>query len=162
MSFVFRLLWSVLSFPFRLLKKIRFLPSRAFVQVTLDGVVSDLPTRPSLLDFLRPRPRASLSALFDITTEVALDRALSGVVVVIKNPFWGLAQAEAAAAMLRKLKAAGKEVILHLPFGGDSKAALLAGEATQVFIGPEALYAPLGVRLRRRYFGEAVTFGGAS
>lgn len=160
MSFLFRLLWSVLSLPFRLLKKIRFLPSRAFVQVTLDGTVSDLPVRQTLMDFLRPRPHASLSALFDLTKEIAADRALTGIVVVLKNPLWGLAQAEAAATMLRKLKAAGKEVILHLPFGADSKAALLAGEATQVFLGPEALYAPLGVRMRRRYFGEALRRAG--
>ncbi|MFO0664906.1 MAG: signal peptide peptidase SppA [Polyangiaceae bacterium] len=160
MAFLFRLIWSVLSLPFRLLKKIRFLPSRAYVEVTLDGAVSDLPTRQTLMDLLRPRPRASLSALFDLTQEVAQDRALTGLVLVVKNPLWGLAQAESAAAMLRKLKSAGKEVIVHLPFGGDSKSALLAGEATQVFLGPEALYAPLGVRLRRRYFGEALRRAG--
>jgi protease-4 len=63
-------------------------------------------------------------------------------------------------ALLARARAAGKEVIVHLPLGGGTKEVIVATAGSKVFLGPAAQLAALGFATRTRYVKGALDKAG--
>ncbi|AKU97533.1 Protease IV [Labilithrix luteola] len=149
------LLLDLLLFPLRALWKSRAVPEGAFVTLTIDGAVADVVAKPRFWQF-RARKATSLHTLATTVKLIAADERVRGLLVTIENLQAGMATASSLRALLATLRAAGKEVIVHLPLGAGTKEVLVAMGASKVYVGPATQLAPLGFLSSTRYFKNAL------
>jgi protease-4 len=86
---------------------------RATLHVVLRGSLPDLPAPRGLLGLLRPASGPALIALLEGLVAAAQDDRLSTLLVRIEELSCGLARAEEVRAALARVRAAGKQVIVH-------------------------------------------------
>jgi protease-4 len=157
------LLLDLLCLPLRLLRRARAVPRGAWLTVTIDGAVVDLVAPPgSLLRRWQSRAQKAISLhrLDEVVTEMSGDARVKGLVVTIRSFGAGMAAARSLRDILGRAKAAGKEVCVHLPMGGDSKEVYVASIATKLLLAPTAQLAPLGFRSGSYYLKNALEKAG--
>src|SRR5690242_6267089 len=117
LRFVARLfLWPLLA-----LARGRGVPRGGFVTLEIDGAVVDI-ARPRRFWQMRRRSRAlSLYELADLVRYIIADGRVAGMLVTIKSLTAGMATATSLRALLARVRAAGKELVVHLPVGGDTR-----------------------------------------
>lgn len=157
------LLVDFLVLPLRLLRRGRAVPRGAWLSVTVDGAVVDLVAQPrSLLRLWQSRAQkaVSLHRLDEVITAMSGDERVAGLLVTIRSLGAGMGAATSLRELLVRAKAAGKEVCVHLPMGGDSKEIYVASAATKVLLAPTAQLAPLGFRSGSFYLKNALEKAG--
>ena len=153
----------LLFLPLKLLRRHWPMKKGTYVLIEIDGAVEDFVAPPRLLDFaqLGGRPKAtSLHALGKLVDEIVLDARVAGVVVVLKSFRGGMATATGLRAVLARIPAARRELVVHLPTGGGSKEVYLATIATRIFLGPQAVMASVGFLTATRYLRGALDKAG--
>jgi protease-4 len=159
---LFRLLanlWRLLFWPLRALRAARAVPQGAFVHLVLDGAVADIVPEPRFWEQWRPR-RTSLLEIGRLVDEVLKDARVRGVLVTIRSFRGGMATATSLRATLARVRGGGHELVVHLPLGGDTKELYLASVASKVYVGPQAVLAPLGFAASVRYLRGALDRAG--
>ena len=91
-----------------------------------------------------PRP-TTLGALRRFTDLAVADRAIEGVLLEVPVLMTGWATLEAVRALVGRLRAAGKQVVVWLPEGGGNRELFLASAADRILASPRATLSPLGV-----------------
>jgi protease-4 len=145
--------------PLRLVRRARVLPRGGFVHLTLDGPVADIVTKPHFWDRWRPRA-ASLREIGALVDEVARDARVRGVLVTLRSFHGGMASATSLRGVLARIPEAGRELVVHLPLGADTKELYVASAATKIFVGPQVVVAPLGFATSVSYVRRALDRAG--
>ncbi|MFW6051032.1 MAG: signal peptide peptidase SppA [Myxococcota bacterium] len=117
-----------------------------------------------LVELARPRPfflryvpglmkalPTPLEVLRRAADHLARDRKARGAVFVIPPLAAGWATCTALRDVLVGLRAAGKEVVVHLPRGGGNRELFVASAADRVLLGREAPIVALGLSIETRY-----------
>ena len=157
---LFRALFHLIALPFHLLRNARGVPKGAFVAIEIDGAVADIVRAPRLWEMWRPENVTSLHALRALVDEVAKDERVRGLLVTLKSFRGGMASATSLRAILMRARDAGREVVVHLPVGAMTKEMYVASAASRIYVGPQALVAPLGFATATRYVKGAVAKAG--
>jgi protease-4 len=153
------LFFDLLLLPLRLFSRRRAIPKGAFLHVVIDGQVADVVPRPRFWQ-VRKQKATSLHALARTVDAMAKDARVKGLVVTIKQLSAGMAAATSLRAQLARAKAAGKEVVVHLPMGGGTKETYVASIASRVVLAPATHLAPLGFLSSSRYLKRALAKAG--
>lgn len=152
-----RAFFGLLFWPLRRLREFMGLPQGSFVELTVDGAVVDVvPRRRRLISWMQKRTMTVMSEVVELTQQLETDTRVRGLIVTIKSPVWGVAHAAALYDALKRLRDAGKEVVVFLPTGVDSKGTWAAMAASKILLGPEATIAPVGFQVKGHYAGEAL------
>jgi protease IV len=153
------LLLDLLFLPLRVLARARAVLPGSFLTVTIDGPVADLVERPRFWQ-VKKQHATSLHALSLLVDAAIADPRVRGLVVTIRSLATGMAGAASLRRELARLRAAGKEVVVHLPMGGGTKEVFVASVATKCVVGPSTQLAPLGFLSRTRYLKSALDKAG--
>ena len=149
----------MLTLPGRLVRRFWRIARGSYVLVEIDGKVADFLREPRVWELAMPRG-TSLNWIARLIDEVIKDDRLRGVVFMVKSFHGGMATATSLRAAFGRLRAAGREVIVHLPQGGGTKEMYLAAGADRVFIGPQAILASVGFLIASRFFRRALDKAG--
>jgi protease-4 len=150
--------------PVRLLVR-AFFPRGAYLTLDVDGRIVDLPglAGPRPPRWLRRTPGpAALSSLRELARHAARDPRVAGLLVRVKALHGGAATHVSLRDALAELRAAGKDVVLHLPEGAGSDALLLASAARLVVVGPGTVVSPLGYAAEARYVRRTLERAGVA
>ena len=153
------LLLDLLLLPLRLLRRTRAHRRGTWLTVTIDGPVVDVLGRPRFWQ-VRAQKAVSLHVLDDAVTAMLRDPAVKGLLVTLRSMSAGMASATSLRMLLERARAGGKEVVVHLPMGGDTKEVYVASAASKVLLGPSAQLSPLGFRSAARYMKAALDRAG--
>ncbi|MBX3186172.1 MAG: signal peptide peptidase SppA [Labilithrix sp.] len=153
------LVFDVLLLPLRLLARRKGVPEGAFVTIKIDGAVADVVAKPRIWE-VRAQRATSIHEIAEMIESASADPRVRGVIVTIKSFAGGMASATSVRRLLARARAAGKEVVVHLPLGGGTKEVIVATGATKVFVGPAAHLAALGFASRTRYVKRALDRAG--
>jgi protease-4 len=137
----------------------RAVPQGAFVHVVVDGMVHDFVREPRFWERWRPQP-TSLWAIGKVVDEVLADPRVRGVLVTLRSLRGGMATATSLRAVLARVRDAGRELVVHLPLGGDTKEVYVASIGTRVLVGPQAVLTPVGFATAVRYARRALDRAG--
>jgi protease-4 len=149
----------VLLYPIRALRRGRVVADGTFVTLKIDGAVADVLARPRFWE-VRAQRAISLHDVRQIVDHVIADPRVRGILVTIKSLAAGMATSVSLRDQLARARAAGKEIIVHLPLGGGTKEVLVASAGSKVFLGPAAQLAALGFTTRTRYVKSALDKAG--
>ena len=152
-------LFDVLLYPLRAWKRGRVVAEGTFVTLEVDGAVADMVAKPRFWE-LRAKKALSLDDVRQIVDHVIADDRVRGLVLTIKSLGAGMASSMSLRAQLARARAAGKEVVVHLPLGGGTKEVIVASAGSKVFLGPAAQLAALGFSSRTRYVKSALDKAG--
>jgi protease-4 len=152
-------LFDLLLFPLRALRRGRLVEEGTFVTLTIDGAVADMLAKPRFWE-VRAQKALALHDVARIVDLVAADPNVRGLLVTLKEMSAGMATAVSLRALLLRARAAGKEVVVHLPLGGGTKEVIVATGGSKVFLGPAAQLAALGFASRTRYVKGALAKAG--
>jgi protease IV len=153
------LLFDLLLLPLRLITRRRAIPKGAYVHLVIDGQLADVVPRPRFWQ-VRRQKATSLHALARTVDAMTKDVRVKGIVVTVKQLSAGMAAATSLRAQLARAKAAGKEVVVHLPMGGGTKETYVASVASRVVLAPATHLAPLGFLSSSRYLKRALAKAG--
>lgn len=153
------LLFDLLLLPLRLVRLRRARRPGTWLTVTIDGPVVDVLGRPRFWQ-VRAHKALSLHVLDEVVTAMLRDPAVKGLIVTLRSMSAGMASATSLRATLERARAGGKEVVVHLPMGGDTKEVYVATAASKVLLGPSAQLSPLGFRSAARYMKSALDRAG--
>lgn len=153
------LFFDLLLAPLRLLMRPRAVPDGAFLALTIDGPVVDVAPRRRFFE-IGPVKTTSLHALAELVDFAVADKRVRGVVLTMKELGAGLATATSLRVQLARLRAAGKEVVVHLPMGGGTKEIYVASVATKLLVAPATTLVPVGFLSATRYFKRALDKAG--
>lgn len=153
------LLFDLLLLPLRLLRRGKTVPKETWLTVTIDGPVVDIVGKPRFWQ-VRAQKALSLHVLDEVVTAMMLDPRVKGLLVTLRSMSAGMASASSLRGILERARAGGKEVVVHLPMGGDTKELFVATAANKIFLGPTAQLAPLGFRSAARYMKSALDRAG--
>ncbi len=154
--------WSLLLplAPLVLLRRWLAAPRGGWVHLGLDGeVVEVAPPRP-LLSLGPPSRGLSLERLRELVDAMSVDPRPRGLLLTVRSLSASAAHRTAVVRELSRLRAAGKEVVLHLPSGGATGELSLARGASRVLVGRETSLGPLGVRAVGVYLRRALDQAG--
>lgn len=125
-----------------------------WVRLRLHGQVEELPAQTSrlarLLRGARPRGR-TVWAVRRLCDRLATDAEIAGVLLEIEQLEGAQATLTGLRSELLRLTAAGKQIVCHLPVGGDQKALYVASLASRVVAMPHAGFSVLGPLASRTY-----------
>lgn len=152
-------LFDLLFYPIRALRRGRVVDEGTFITLEIDGAVADVLAKPHFWE-IRSKKATSLHDIREIVDHVIADPRVRGMVLTIKSLGAGMASAVSLRALLARARAAGKEVVVHLPMGGGTKEVLVASAGSKVFLGPAAQLAALGFATRTRYVKSALDKAG--
>lgn len=152
-------LLDLLLYPIRVLRRGRGVAEGTFVALTIDGAVADVVAKPHFWEIRRHRT-VTLHEIRQIVDHVIVDDRVRGIVLTIKALAAGMATSVSLRAQLARARAAGKEVVVHLPLGGGTKEVIVATAGSKVFLGPAAQLAALGFTTRTRYVKSALDKAG--
>ena len=131
----------------------RRVPRGAWVQVDVDGPVVEFSSarrRLPLAAFGGPRP-LTLASLHELADALPREPRVRGVLVVIRTLGAGMATASSLRKAIARLRETGREVVVYLPNGGDTKELYVASAASRVIVAPHATLAPVGFVSSSRY-----------
>jgi protease-4 len=155
---LFGFLFDLVLLPLRLLLRLagrgRPRPG-SWLRLAVDGAVADVVERPRFWR-LRPVRATSLHRLGELVDAMLADDRIRGLVVELRSLRAGMASATSFRALLDRARTGGKEVVVHLPMGGDTKEIYVATAATKIFLGPATQLAPLGFRSTAHYVKRAL------
>jgi protease-4 len=154
MRILFRLLralFKLVFFPVLLLRRKRAAGASGYLELEIDGQIVDI-TPPRRLFALQQRRAVSLLAIADLAEEIARDERAKGIVVHLRSLRGGMAAAQSLRDVLSRIRVSGREVVVHMPDGGDTKAVYVSTAASRVIVGPQATLTPLGFAIRTAYF----------
>ncbi len=161
---VLGLLVDVLFLPLRWLSRRRAVRDGSYVSLVVDGGVADMVApEPVWRRFVSGRGEArttSIHAVTELVDALVSDARIRGLVVTLKHLASGMASATSLREQLHRVRAAGKEVVVHLPVGGSTKEVYVASVATRLVVGPAAQLSPLGFLSASRYAKRAVDKAG--
>ena len=152
-------LFDLLLYPIRALKRGRLVEDGTFITIKIDGGVTDVLAKPHFWE-RRAQKSISLHDVSELVDHVIVDPRVRGLLVTIKSLSAGMASAVSLRALLARARAAGKEVVVHLPLGGGTKEVIVATAGSKVFLGPAAQLAALGFTTRTRYLKSALDKAG--
>lgn len=152
-------LLDVLLYPIRALRRGRVVADGTFITLRIDGAVADVLAKPRLWE-VRAQRAVALQDVREMIDHVIADPRVRGMLVTIKSLAAGMATSVSLRDQLARARAAGKEVIVHLPLGGGTKEVLVASAGSKVFLGPAAQLAALGFATRTRYVKNALDKAG--
>lgn len=160
---VLRLLWLLawlLALPVRLARRVaaRTRPGTWLV-VQIDGPVVEVPVARRWWPPGRKHP-TSLHAVRLLIDTAARDRRIHGLVLVLAPLHGGFATATSLRELIARARAAGKQVVVHLPMGGGTREAYVAAAADRVFLGPRAVWQAVGLLSSARYVRGALDRAG--
>src|SRR5690242_14403464 len=127
------LFFDLLLVPLRLFTRRRAISRGVFLHLVIDGQVTDV-VRPPRFWQLRRQKSTSLHALARTVDAMTKDPRVKGIVVTVKQLSAGMAATTSLRSLLARAKAAGKEVVVHLPMGGGTKETYLASVASRVVL----------------------------
>ena len=153
------LLLDLLLLPLRFFTRRRAISKGAFLHLVIDGQVADVVPRPRFWQ-VRRQKATSLHALARTVDAMIADPRVKGIVVTVKQLSAGMAATTSLRAQLARAKAAGKEVVVHLPMGGGTKETYLASIATRVVLAPATHLAPVGFLSSSHYLKRALDKAG--
>jgi protease-4 len=145
--------------PLRLLRRARILSAGDFVHLTIDGPVADILAKPRFWDQWRSRP-LSLAELGLRVDEIVRDARAPGVLLTLRSFRGGMASATSLRAVFARITEAGRELVVHLPLGAETKELYIASVGTKIFVGPQAVLAPLGFATSMSYVRAALDRAG--
>jgi protease-4 len=150
-----RALVRLLFWPLFWYRRSRASGESGWISLTIEGALEDIvPPRPFWS--LRTRPQSSLYALEQVAGELGRDPRARGLVVTLKDARFGMATATSLREVFARLRETGQKVVVHLPYGGDTKACFVAAAASEVYVGPQATLAPYGFAVTTPYGREAL------
>jgi protease-4 len=149
----------LLVLPLALFRRRRVLRAGGFVHVTLEGRVHDIAPEPRFWERWRPRP-TSLVELARLVDAVVNDPRARGMLVTLRSLEGGMASATSLRGVLGRVTAAKKDLVVHLPLGGDTKEMYVASAATLLYAGPQVTLAPLGFASAVQYVKRALERAG--
>jgi protease-4 len=151
-GFLVRLALAPLVAPWLWLR--RRVPRGAWLRVEIDGPVVEFPAARRaplpLLAFTGVRPVA-LSALHELADAVARTPRVRGVLVVLRSAGFGMATATSLRRAIARLRETGRDVVVYLPNGGDTKEMYVAAAGSRIGVAPHATLAPVGFVSSSRY-----------
>ena len=156
-GFVIRLAFLPLTATWLWLR--RRLPRNAWLQVDIEGSVTEFaPRRPALpfLPFFQGQRGIALSAFHELVDRVAEEKRVRGVVIVLRSLGAGMATATSLRKAIQRLRETGREVVVYLPNGGDTREMYVASAANRVLATPHATIAPVGFVSSSRYAKRAL------
>ncbi len=163
MGILFRLiarLFQLLSWPLVLRRKQRAASAGAYVHLEIDGRVVDLaPHVPRWQTWVK-KPACTVHGLSELVDAMLEDPRPRGLLVTLKSLGAGMATATSIRAQLTRLRESGREVVVFLPLGGDTREFYVACAANRVFLGPQATLAPVGFAVNSRYLRGALDRAG--
>lgn len=152
---VIGLVLDLLLLPLRLFTRRRAIRKGAYLHLVVDGQVTDVVPRPRFWQ-VRRQKATSLHALARIVDAMTKDPRVKGIVVTVKQLSAGMAAATSLRTQLARAKAAGKEVVVHLPMGGGTKETYVASVASRVVLAPATHVAPVGFLSSSHYLKRAL------
>jgi protease-4 len=152
-------LLDLLFYPLRALRRGRVVAEGTFITLKIDGAVTDVLARPRFWE-IRAHRAISLHDVREIVDHVIADNRVRGLVITLKSLVAGMATSVSLRDQLARARAAGKEVVVHLPLGGGTKEVLVASAGSKVFLGPAAQLSALGFTTRTRYVKSALDKAG--
>jgi protease IV len=156
-----RNLLRLLTVPTRLWARARACPPGAWVQLSIDGSIIELRRPRSRLPWARQQhPGLALDRLRELVDAMLADPSPAGLLVTIKRLHAPAAFRTAVYGELRRLRDAGRKVVIHLPGGGSSPELLLASAGSRVLLGAQTTLGPLGFHLSSLYFRDALDKAG--
>jgi protease-4 len=157
---VFRLLralFALIFLPLRAWRRARAVPANAYVHLTIDGPLADIVSPRRLLgEIFRKKHTTGLHALAQLVDALVRDPRPRGIAVTIRAIGAGMASATSLRNLLRKVKDAGKEVVVLLPLGGDTAELYVASVAHRIYVGPQTTLAPVGFMRSVRYLKKTL------
>ncbi len=162
MGVVFRLvaiLAKLLVYPLLLLRRARAAPAGGFLELTIDGRVVDIVPPRRLLSF-RARRSFSVQALSELVDELVTDPKVRGLLVRVTGLQLGMAVGESLRGALARVRAAGRELVVHFPLGADTKETFVGVAASRLVLGPQATLSPLGFAVGAPYLKGALDRAG--
>jgi protease-4 len=145
--------------PIRLLRRRRVIAPGGFVHVTIDGAVPDIVARPRLWERWRPHG-VTTGGLLRLGREIAGDARVRGMLVTLRSFRGGMASAASVRGALSRVVESGRELVVHLPLGADTKELYIASVGTKIFAGPQSTLAPIGFAMAVRYGRRALERAG--
>ncbi|HEX4514232.1 MAG TPA: S49 family peptidase, partial [Polyangiaceae bacterium] len=137
----------------------RRLPRNAWLQVDIEGNVTEFAPRRAALPFLamlQGQRGIALSAFHELVDRIAEEPKVRGVVIVMRSLGAGMATATSLRKAIQRLRATGREVVVYLPNGGDTRELYVASAASRVLATPHATIAPVGFVSSSRYAKRAL------
>lgn len=130
-------------------------PRAAWIAVRVGPRVVELdPPRSALMRWVPMLARVlptSLSRLRRLAHHVAHDDGVKGIVLTVPPLLTGWATARGLREILLGLRAAGKQVVVHLPRGGGNREIYVATAADRVIVSPQGTLIALGLSIESRY-----------
>jgi protease-4 len=145
----------LLLWPLTFLRWIQAVPRGSYLSLTIRGPVRDILPKRRFWE-MQAKPALSLHALAELVDAIIADPRIKGLVVTMESFGAGMATATSLRAELARLRAAGREVVVVLPFGGDTKELYIATAASRILVGPQATLSPLGFATSVRYVKGAM------
>jgi protease-4 len=148
----------VLALPMMLVRRALASAKGGYVLLVIRGEVVDLPLPRSLLARLlsKTEPALAVSTVRALGRTLAEDSSAKGLLVRIRGLRAGPAVQASLREALAEIRAAGKDVVVHLPAGADTASLYVASAARAVLVGPGTMVAPLGYAIEGRYMRRAL------
>lgn len=162
----FRVLLQLLLRPLRLRARRRALKEHGWVELHLEGAITELRSPPRLPALVRrflkrdDEPKIDLSKLHRFATEVTSDPYAKGVLVRIGLLGGGFASAERVRAELGRIRAAGKLLVVHLASHAGNRELLVAAGASRLLMTPSGALASTGAAATSLYLAETLEKAG--
>jgi len=150
----------LLFLPLNLLRRSRAAPPGAFIALEIDGLVTDVST--PARTWMRRHPVTTVRGLAVVIDEILDDENPRGLLLTIRAFRGGMATATSIRTQLARLRAADREVVVHLPLGGATKELYIAAAASKVILGPQTTIAPVGFAIHGHYLRGALEKVGLS
>src|ERR671911_659791 len=131
-----------------------------FVWITVTGALPEFePSRRGLLRRrLDPRTLApSLEGIRERLDRVLTDGRVRGVILRVENLAAGWAALEELRTEIDRFRKRGKQVVVYLPDGGDTRSYYLASAADEVFASPLSTLNLVGLRVRVNFLKDALS-----
>ncbi|MFO0608369.1 MAG: signal peptide peptidase SppA [Polyangiales bacterium] len=155
-------------YPLLLARRGSLVPKGAWVELTLDGPVTEL-ERP-MRRFRSPRellmggpaakPPTTVAAVRELCEAIAEDGDVGGLLLTVRNVGCGSAVATSLRDAFLALRAAGKKVVAWLPDGASTREYVVAVAADKVLATPQATVAPLGYAAGMTFLRSLLARGG--
>lgn len=156
----------LLFLPFLLARRDRAAPAQAFVTLEIDGAVTEVAARRrrfGLAGLFTRAPRAlAIEHVRAVVDALLEDPGPRGLLVTVKSLRAGMATATALRTELARVRAAGRELVVHLPVGADTREVFVATAASRLFVGPRTNVAPVGFAVNARYVRGALAKAGVT
>jgi protease-4 len=150
-------LFRLLFYPLYLLGWRRAARQGSYVTLDIDGAVTDIRPPPRFIDrFRRDKPPLSLHGLHELIETIIADPRIKGMIVTLRGFRQGAASALSLRALLKRARDAGRDVVIHLPFGAGTQEIYIATAGSRILAGPTTTLAPLGFLAQARYLRGAL------